>query len=286
LNFDLSIFDLFYSFMENRSLYIPAQSTVSNSRLFVQYLAKNKIEALYTTPSYLKLLVQTGQIEKFDLANLKLVLIAGEQLSYDLINELKDHFKNAAFYNLYGPTETNVCTAHKIDLKDIQARTNVPIGKPCYPKDVSTKKNGELLYKGKLLMKAFINEKGLQPVKNTSPYATGDIVKKLKNGSYEFVGRRDKMIKRNGFRIELNEIKAVLKSFNGVGNCEVISSMKEKLMIAAFIESDIALSELQLKTYCLTKLPSYMVPDRVIVLRKFPLNQNQKTDLARLELYL
>jgi acyl-coenzyme A synthetase/AMP-(fatty) acid ligase len=273
LNFDLSVFDVFYPAKVKGQLFVPDHNTISNTRLFIDYISKNKIECLYTTPSYLNLLLQTARPEKYNLSFVKLILIAGEQLSYELVNRLKQHFGKATFYNLYGPTETNVCTYYKIGSSaEENAGVNVPIGKACYPKEITVKKSGELVYKGKLLMKAFLNEKGLHKAK--ASYETGDIVKKEGN-NLVFVGRKDKMVKRNGFRIELSEIKNALLKHTAVKNCEVIN--KENT-INAFVESSDLLSELELKTFCIDQLPSYMLPDRIICLDKLPLNSNHKVD--------
>jgi acyl-coenzyme A synthetase/AMP-(fatty) acid ligase len=282
LNFDLSVFDIFFPVYSKASVYLPEQNTVSNPRLFVQYLFEHKIECIYTTPSYLKLLLQTAQLHKFNLKFVKLVLIAGEQLNYDVVSKLQKHFSKAVFYNLYGPTETNVCTYHKIDLNKIDEEdVNVPIGKPCYADDVTISKTSDLIYKGKLLMKAVIDETGVRIIKGA--YNTGDKVKKLKNGAFEFLGRGDNMIKRNGFRIELPEIKNALLEFRRITNCEVIAIDNPKIEIIAFIESSEAISELELRTFLLAKLPSYMLPDGIIILEKFPMNLNHKVDLQKLK---
>ncbi len=284
LNFDLSVFDLFFSMYSKGTLFLPLQSTVSNTRLFAQYLSVNKIEVLYSTPSYLKLLLHTGQLNKYEFKSMKLVLIAGEQLNYDLVKELKEYFPKATFYNLYGPTETNVCTFHKVDLNKIKPNDfNVPIGKACYSKGLKLNLYSELTYKGKLLMKAVITETGVQTLKEGTVYNTGDKVKKLKDGTFEFIGRGDNMIKRNGFRIELSEIKTALLGFEGISNCEVVNIDNPKIEIIAFVESEKEISELQLRTYMLGKLPSYMLPDSIVVLNEFPISLNHKVDVQKLK---
>lgn len=284
LNFDLSIFDLFFPLITKKSLYLPERSTISNTRLFAQYIVKNKIDAIYSTPSYFKLLIETGQLNKYNFGSVKLILVAGEQLSYELIRELKKYFKKAAYYNLYGPTETNVCTYHKIDLTKLKTKDIVvPIGKPCYAGSMKLNKNAELLCKGKLVMKAVIDENGMRVIKPGTWFNTGDKVKKLSSGGFEFVGRGDNMVKRNGFRIELSELKNTLLSFAGILNCEVIAIDNPKVEIMAFVESEEEHSELNLRTFLLSKLPSYMLPDGIIVMKKFPMNLNQKVDLQKLK---
>lgn len=281
LNFDLSVFDVFYPFIKGQQLCLPSGTTLSNTRLFIQYVVKNKIEVIYTTPSYLKLLLQTAQLHKYNLSFVKLILIAGEQLRYDIVINLKTHFTKAVFYNLYGPTETNVCTFYKIEFNK-PISDYVPIGKPCLKSKIQTGKNGELLYKGKLLMKTFITEKGIYKVNQSTYFKTGDLVKREKDGNYVFIERKDTMVKRNGFRIELNEIKKVLTGHGGAGNCEVCVLKKDAPEIIAFVEANNLVTELNLKNYCLQKLPSYMLPDRIVVVDKFPLTLNHKTDIKKL----
>jgi len=284
LNFDLSVFDLFFPLITKKSLYIPEQASISNPRPFVEYICSIKAECIYTTPSYLKLVLQTAKLHKYNLSFVKLILIAGEQLSYDLVLDLKQHFKKAAFYNLYGPTETNVCTYHKIDFSKIKKNDfNVPIGKPCYANEIKINKSSELTYKGKLLMKAVIAEDGITNLKPGTVYNTGDKVKKLKSGVLEFGGRGDNMIKRNGFRIELPEIKNALAGYEGISNAEVLANDNPKVEILAFVESENEISELVLRTFLLSKLPSYMLPDMIIVMKKFPMSHNHKLDLQKLK---
>jgi non-ribosomal peptide synthetase component E (peptide arylation enzyme) len=132
-------------------------------------------------------------------------------------------------------------------------------------------------------MKAVIDESGIQIVKTGSTFNTGDKVKKLKSGALEFVGRGDNMIKRNGFRIELPEIKNALLGFEGISNTEVMAIDNPKVEIVAFVESQTGISELQLRTFLLSKLPSYMLPDMIVLMKQFPMNLNHKVDLQKLK---
>ncbi len=281
LNFDLSVFDVFFPLITNAQVLLPSEFALSNTRSLIELIAKNKTEVVYTTPSFLNLLLKTGKPEKHDLNHVKLILIAGEQLDYQLVHRLKEHFKKACFFNLYGPTETNVCTYYEIKLKK-EAVGNVPIGKPCYRNSVSVLKSGELVYKGKLLFTASITEKGISKIKKGFMYKTGDLVIKRKDGLLEFSGRKDFLIKRNGFRIELNEIKMALQSLNELTGVEVVAIKDEVTKIICFVTVKGNSDEWQLKTLCLKKLPAYMIPDRIIIINRFPLNSNHKTDFKKL----
>lgn len=281
LNFDLSVFDIFYPLLTKKNLFVPESGTVSNSRLFAEYIFRNKIEALYSTPSYFNLLLNTGQLHKYDYSFVKCVLIAGEQLNYKLVEELKKHFRNAVFYNLYGPTETNVCTFYKINFNQ-RFGINVPIGKPCLKTKTKLNNKGELLVKGDLLLAGYITERGLKKIPKSDYYNTGDRVGMVKVG-YEFFGRNDSLIKRNGYRIELNEIKKTLVSVEEVLHCLLLTETKEMIKIIAFVKCKTGQTEFSLKSLCLKLLPEYMLPDRIIIVDDFPLNNNHKIDTAQLK---
>lgn len=130
-------------------------------------------------------------------------------------------------------------------------------------------------------MSGYINDKGYHAIRQNSVYKTGDFVTCDKNGLLNFIGRKDNLVKRNGFRIELNEINKALQKHSAIGRCESLF-LKEDNQIVSFVESADDLSQLALKSFCLKHLPSYMVPDLIMVLRKIPVNLNHKVDQTAL----
>jgi non-ribosomal peptide synthetase component F len=107
--FDLSTFDLFTSLSCGASIhFVPAQLTFSPSRL-TRWLSEHKISVWYTVPSILSFIALKGSLDTTPLPSLKKILFAGEVfLPQPLIN-LCNQLPDVEFYNLYGPTETNVC---------------------------------------------------------------------------------------------------------------------------------------------------------------------------------
>jgi acyl-coenzyme A synthetase/AMP-(fatty) acid ligase len=122
-------------------------------------------------------------------------------------------------------------------------------------------------------------------------YLTGDIVRRRPDGLIEFLGRKDRQIKINGKRVELDEIEAVLR--NGAGVADAIVILREDspgqkrivgyLRLKSGAEGEAAAAQIadNLKV-AKAALPSYMVPSDLVALSAFPLNPQGKVDRGKL----
>ncbi|HIP96962.1 MAG TPA: non-ribosomal peptide synthetase, partial [Anaerolineae bacterium] len=115
-------------------------------------------------------------------------------------------------------------------------------------------------------------------------YRTGDLARYLPDGNIEFLGRADYQVKVRGFRIELEEIEAILSQHPAVEQAVVLAQDAErepgeKQLVAYVVpegETAPGIGELQ---GCLKeKLPAYMVPSTYVVLEALPLLPNGKVD--------
>jgi acyl-coenzyme A synthetase/AMP-(fatty) acid ligase len=117
------------------------------------------------------------------------------------------------------------------------------------------------------------------------PYATGDLVRVLDDGSFDYLGRRDHMVKVRGHRIELGEIEAVLTAHRAVSEAAVtVTGTGIGARLEAFIVSRAGEepSLLELKRYCAERLPRYMIVDEVHLLACLPRTRTGKTDRTAL----
>ncbi len=112
-------------------------------------------------------------------------------------------------------------------------------------------------------------------------YKTGDIVRILRDGNIEFVGRQDNQVKIRGFRIELGEIEAVLLQHPSVRETVVTITedvTDEKTIVAYVVQNqNQTLTIAELRRYLKHKLPDYMIP-HIVLLDALPLNSNGKVD--------
>lgn len=299
-NFDLSVFDIYVTAKKKATLVIYTESQTKNALLMAQQISYDKITTIYATPTFFSTLAHYGKLHKFEYLNLKNILFAGEVFQLDNFKLLLTHWPDLKYANLYGPTETNVCTFYNINSNQMDY-TTFPIGKNCsYAKllilDESNNeiheanKYGELLVAGESLF----NEYWKDPQKTIasmfksqneiSYYRTGDIVYKNEKNDLVYVSRNDRMIKKNGFRIEPSEIESAISSYPKVSNAAVLFS-KFKNQIVCFVEYPEPMADNfnAMKLFCQNSLPGYMVPDKFVILETLPKTSSGKIDLQALD---
>ncbi len=287
--FDLSVFDLFYPLMLGGSLLLPNDFSLGNSRMMAELIEDYKIETIYSTPSFFNWFLTTGRPERRNFSDTKQLLIAGETLHWILLHELKKNFVNSEYYNLYGPTETNVCTYYKVNFSDERLyKTAVPIGKPCSNCQILLLHGvtgQELHVTGSNLMLGYasIDKSPFTLLNGNHFYNTGDVVEYVFEENLVYISRADRMIKKNGFRIEPSEVEACLKKLAGIKDAVAIAKRDtESTQLLAFVVAEIEYDMLTLRNHCAEKIPYYMIPDLFIFVDNIPLNANHKTDTAAL----
>src|SRR5438552_2447962 len=225
-HFDLSILDIYVSLKHGATLVLVEEQLGKEPTRLAQWIAEKKISIWYSAPSILSLLAQFGKLEQHDYCALRLVLFAGEVFPIKHLKLLKSLWRHPCYFNLYGPTETNVCTFYEVPQVIPESESEpVPIGKACpycqplvvdeLGAEVPRGTEGELCIAGPSVLQGYWDlpentAKAFLPERETQWYRTGDIVVELPDGNYKFLGRRDRMIKKRGYRIELGEIEAAL----------------------------------------------------------------------------
>jgi amino acid adenylation domain-containing protein len=303
-HFDLSIFDLFVSIKHAATLVLISEECGKQPRQLAALIAERRISIWYSTPSVLRLLVEFGKMTAFDESALRLVLYAGEVFPIKHQRALRALWPRPAYYNLYGPTETNVCTYDRVDsLPPDDSVRPISIGQACSGdrlrvvdgrgRDVRAGEEGELIVAGGSVMlgywnlpdddaRAFLTDNDGVPW-----YKTGDMVVGDGSGRYLFRGRRDRMVKRRGYRVELGEIEAALHRHASISEAAVVALADADggVIIKAFINWTGAAkpSVIELKGFAKQHLPAYMIPDRYEVLAALPRTSTDKIDYQRLQ---
>jgi len=306
-HFDLSVFDLFCTIKAGATVYLVPSEVQTFPRELARWIADRGITIWYSVPSALIQLVESGQLEKYDYGKLRTVLFAGEVFPIKYLRELVRRIPHPAYYNLYGPTETNVCTYYKVKPSDLAAnRTEpVPIGVACANtevfaldhemKPVGIGQEGELYVRSSTVMKGYwgrpdataqvVIANALNPQYAQTLYRTGDIVEQQPNGDYLYIGRRDKMIKSRGYRIELGEIEEVLYSHPDIRQAAVVTIPDEHIgaRIIAYVVCANGTTRQQLEKHCMDRLPRYMTPERFELRPELPATSTGKIDRTSLE---
>jgi len=292
-HFDLSIFDVFVCIKKSASLVIITENVARQPMLLSKLISELKISVWYSTPTILNLILEYGKLEKSDFSNLKLILFAGEVYPLHQFLKLYNKVPRAIYYNLYGPTESNVCCFYKISNPQSLVE-HIPIGKVCEhysSKIIEDKTEGELLISGNALMIGYWNMDSLTHQKiifknDKKWYKTGDIVSIDSENNYIFKGRVDRMIKRNGYRIELDEIEKTLLKQKDIISCAVISKQTEQntsKIVSYIITENLKLNSIiEMKSMCIKLLPIYMIPDDFIFVNSLPITSSNKIDYQKL----
>jgi L-proline---[L-prolyl-carrier protein] ligase len=306
-HFDLSILDLFVPLREGATLVLIGEELGKQPLNLARLFARHRLTVWYSTPSILRLLVEYGKIDREDCSSLRLVLFAGEVFPMKHLRALKKIWPHPRYYNLYGPTETNVCTFYEVpsQLPEDDSET-LPIGRASSDdelkivdvdgSEVPAGGEGELLVAGGSVMKGYWNrpEQTSQVFSTDSDerswYRTGDVVVDAGDGMLRFLGRHDRMVKRRGYRVELGEIESALYRHPKVTEAAAVAcaDAESGVLIKAFLSwsGDAAPSLIELKQFCASNLPLYMVPDRFKILPVLPKTSTDKIDyqtLSRLD---
>jgi amino acid adenylation domain-containing protein len=302
-HFDLSILDIYLPLKHGATLVLVGAELGKDPQALAAHIAERGITHWYSTPSILSMLAQYGKMQRHDYSALRAVLYAGEVFPVKHLRHLTTILPRARYYNLYGPTETNVCTWYETPAQVPEERVEpYPIGRVCahlrarvvdeQGRDVPRGGEGELVIAGANVMREYWNlpertaAAFLVDERGERWYRTGDLVTEGEDGVFTYVGRRDRMVKRRGYRIELGEIEAGLYRHPAVKEAAVVATRDADagVRIKAFLScrEGASPSVVELKRFCAEALPAYMVPDAFGIEPALPKTSTDKVDYQRL----
>ncbi len=301
LHFDLSIFDIFVAIAAGATICLIPQGWSTFPKSIADFIAQNKITTWYSVPTALIQLVLHGGLEDRNFPELKRILFAGEVFPSKYLRRLMLMMPEVKYYNLYGPTETNVISYHQVKAPPA-AGMDIPIGSLCdgvtgyvvsesgglIPRgDI-----GELYVKGPTLMNGYwqdehktgevLSENLFDPDEQGLVYKTGDMVHLDENGLLIYHGRCDTMIKSRGYRIELGEIETILSAHSKIKENAVNALPSEEFgstisaVLVAELNTD--LDEEEVRRFCSENLPVYMVPETIHFVSALPRTSTGKID--------
>ena len=310
--FDFSVWEIFGALLQGGCLVIVPKEVAVDPKSFHALLQKESVTVLNQTPSAFYQLAHVDSMQETRLNTLKWIIFGGEALG---LNNLKPWTEKYGFeapelVNMYGITETTVhVTFHKIESEDVQKGLSV-IGKPLpdlsidicdeYGALVPIGVPGELLVGGDGLAKGYLNLPRLNEERfahhtihkgfdEERLYHSGDLVKRVRDGSLHYLGRIDQQVKIRGYRIEIGEIEAQMSSFEKVNESVVVlrnePTGSELIGYVTTHEQGQNSSIIQeLREFLQKKLPDYMVPKAIVHLEKIPLTVNGKVNKKELPL--
>ena len=286
--FDLSIFELFGALSwGGRAILVDDVLDLATCP------RRNEVTLVNTVPSIMRTLLDTEELPD----SVHTVNLAGEPLGEDLVEAIYAHRHVRRVHDLYGPTETTTYSTWV--LREPQQRPT--IGRPiantqiylldAYGNPVPPRVTGELCIGGEGVARGYLNRPELTAQRfipdpfsgrpGSRLYRTGDFARYRHDGCIEFLGRADNQVKLRGFRIELNELEAVLSRHPGVRDAAVVlreDPPGDKRLVAYVTARDEDPPPADLKALVTRQLPYYMVPDAFVLLPVLPTTPNGKLD--------
>jgi amino acid adenylation domain-containing protein/thioester reductase-like protein len=312
--FDLSLFEIWATLLAGATIVVVPKHIVTDPKRLEGFLKdpEHQVSVIFMTAALFEVI---GLNSPTAFQGLRHVLTGGDVANMKAIRAVLENGPPEHLWNTYGPTECVTLTTMCEVTPDEANKERIGIGKPVGDMRIclvdpdkeleiinESGKVGEICIAGPQQSPGYLNE---QPKNDKSfinldrnklqrnwdgggsvrLYRTGDLAEwRAFSGELDFVGRVDNQIKHKGFRIHPGEIAMTIVSYKQVKSAVVVqrpsSTPHGSPSLVAFIitETNMSVGVDQLKQFLAERLPSYMVPDEIIVLDKFPLTSNGKVD--------
>ncbi len=286
ISFDLGVGDVFFGIASGATV-VPI--TGIYKLVPGEAIKKYKITFWHSVPSVVDLLMEKGDINKEKMCSLKEITFCGEALYPSQVEALFSALPDIKIWNTYGPTEATIfCSAIEFNNNNykLYSRNTMAIGTPLsgFSFETSETEQGkELIITGEYVAAGYVGKTEQNnfvfdsQTGDSCAFCSGDIVEEV-DGNFYFVGRKDSQIKLNGFRVDLNEIDAIIRRETEYFSCSVFYDSK----ITTFIEKQAEAALDKIQQAVVDNLPKYYMPSKFISVTKLPKNQNGKYDRKQL----
>jgi amino acid adenylation domain-containing protein/thioester reductase-like protein len=300
--FDASVFEIWGALLNGARLVIVDQDTLLDPVRLDALLAAEAVTVTWLTAGVFH---QCARTRPGMFAGLRCLIAGGDVLDPALVRQVLAAGPPGRLLNGYGPTENTTfsTTHHIVEVPDGTAR--IPIGRPvanstCHILDengdpVPVGVEGELCVGGDGVALGYVNDPELTAARfvpdrfagrtGARLFRTGDRARWLPNGDIDFLGRRDRMVKVRGFRVELDEVEAVLTGADGVADAAVVVTGADpdtRTIVAFFQPAHPGVTAEEVRATLAGRLPRHMLPSRVVPMERLPLAGTGKVDRAAL----
>lgn len=304
--FDASAKDLYLMLKTGATMEIIPTELFAMPTDLIDYMNERGITFISWVPTALSIVAQLNILSFVTPADLKKVFFVGEVMPIKHLNNWRKALPDLQYVNLYGQTElAGVCCCYEIK-GEFENTDVLPMGRPLsncriYLLDddkIITDSNhiGEMYIVSDSLATEYFND----PEKTENYFIkkdfgegevrcfrTGDLASYDSDGNLIFSSRRDYQIKHIGHRIELGEIEAVAGALPEIQRCCCLyNNEKKKIVLFCELSQDVDLSGQQIQSILRNKLSTYMVPSKVMIMDKLPINANGKINRQELKNYL
>ncbi|MEU3479152.1 amino acid adenylation domain-containing protein [Streptomyces sp. NPDC033754] len=290
LAFDAATLEIWGALLNGGRLVIPDETAVRDPRELAALVHRSGVTAGFFNVSVFRLMIEADAPA---LAGMHTILVGGEAVPSELLVRASRSLDWRTFVNGYGPTEnTTFSCCHRLT-EPPEAGSGVPVGRPLSGSTalvvdenlapVPVGCAGEIIVGGDGLARGYLglpeltSERFVVGPDGRRWYRTGDLGRLLRSGLIEFVGRRDDQVKIRGFRIELSEVESALSACAGVDQALALApEVDGARRLIGFVTG--TADAARVRRELAERVPSYLVPARIITVTDFPLTANGKAD--------
>ena len=303
--FDVSVMDTFTALLTGGTVFSITRDDVESPKRLYRSLGDSGVTTWVSTPSFAGLCLAEPTFDADMLPRLGRFLFCGEALAPEIASRLLERFPRAEVWNTYGPTEATVATTSiRIDREILARYSALPIGRAMpgtrvaildqAGRPVAAGERGEITIAGPNVSPGYLGRPDLSAraffeLEGMRAYRTGDWGRE-RDGLLFCEGRMDDQVKLHGYRVELGDVEANLRSVAGVRDAVVLAVRKDDRVdsLAAFVVlgerppgSDAAVAR-TLRSRLAERLPAYMLPRKFFVREALPMTANGKVDRRKL----
>ncbi|KRF09859.1 non-ribosomal peptide synthetase [Paenibacillus sp. Soil787] len=295
--FDGFVTSFFTPIIAGATVILPQEEEAKDPLLMKKQIAAHLVTRFISVPSLYAALLECMSEE--DSSSLRIVTLAGEKVSDNVVSRSKQLHPHIELVNEYGPTENSVVATYE---RGLNSNKEITIGRPIAGTQIYIVSRegglqpigviGELCIAGNGLARGYLNREDLTAEKfvrnpfaagnngSERMYKTGDLARRLPDGTIDFIGRLDEQVKVRGYRIELGEIESVILQHPLINETVVLAKddHRGQTYLCAYITADDVFTLDDFRAHLGKKLPAYMVPSYFMQLLAMPLTPNGKVD--------
>lgn len=256
-------------------------------------------------PLWIQLMSSLSPLPGMKLPHLRYMTNSGGRFPVELVHEYRRHLPHVRVFLMYGLSEAFRSTylpPEQVDTRADSMGKAMPETEILVVNDAggicAAEEPGELVHRGPTVALGYWRDPETtariyrsDTLPGAMPGATvvysGDLVRRDAEGFLYFVGRRDHMIKTQGYRVSPEEVEETILASGLLDEVGVVGRPDDQsgaVVIAHVIPKDkTGFDPNALRRFCQKEMPGYMVPREIRVRDSLPRTASGKIDRKNLE---
>lgn len=293
-----SIRDLFSACMTGAELILLDRKTMTDPATFFGRLGEQRITVLSWTHELFRCASAWKDFERYLPLDLRACVFCGEYVSNSVLEQWT-RAGHISLFKLYGaPESVGSCLCLRLT-KPLEEGERLPAGEPMTGREIALVDEnykkieepghiGRLVIGGRILASGYLGLVQMErsrfvTMEGERAFLTGDTGYFHKDGKLYLAGRSDSLVLHMGCYVDLSEMDDLLGSISGVDQICCVYEETKGSLIAYFIGK---ITPHLLKANARDRLPEYMIPDRLLRIPAFPMNEDGSIDREMLKTHI